>query len=219
MVIIMLGAPGTGKGTVSAILKEELKIPHVSSGDIFRKYSAEDSDLGREINSYISKGNLVPDEVTIKMIRERLNEEDVKNGVILDGFPRTEAQAVALDDILNETGKKVDLVVDLNSPKEEILDRIVTRRICPKCKAVYNTKLNKPKVEGVCDNCGSELYQREDDTAEKVENRLNVYYEQTQPLEKYYSNSNKLFEIEVTAKTGTMAKEASALVIKKVKNM
>ena len=153
------------------------------------------------------------------MIRERLNEEDVKNGVILDGFPRTEAQAVALDDILNETGKKVDLVVDLNSPKEEILDRIVTRRICPKCKAVYNTKLNKPKVEGVCDNCGSELYQREDDTAEKVENRLNVYYEQTQPLEKYYSNSNKLFEIEVTAKTGTMAKEASALVIKKVKNM
>ena len=219
MVIIMLGAPGTGKGTVSAILKEELKIPHVSSGDIFRKYSAEDSDLGREINSYISKGNLVPDEVTIKMIREKLNEEDVKNGVILDGFPRTEAQAVALDDILNETGKKVDLVVDLNSPKEEILDRIVTRRICPKCKAVYNTKLNKPKVEGVCDNCGSELYQREDDTAEKVENRLNVYYEQTQPLEKYYSNSNKLFEIEVTAKTGTMAKEASALVIKKVKNM
>ena len=151
MVIIMLGAPGTGKGTVSAILKEKLNIAHVSSGDIFRKYSSEDSELGREINSYLKEGNLVPDELTIKMIKERLAEKDVENGVILDGFPRTEAQAIALDKMLEEEGKKVDLVIDLSSPKEEILDRIVTRRICPKCKAVYNTKLNKPKKEGICD--------------------------------------------------------------------
>ena len=205
MVIIMLGAPGTGKGSVSAILKEKLEIAHVSSGDIFRKFSSEDSQLGREINSYLQKGELVPDELTIKMIKERLNEEDVQNGVILDGFPRTEAQAVALDNMPGEEGRKVDLVVDLNSPKDEILDRIVTRRICPNCKAVFNTKLNKPKVEGICDNCVSKLYQREDDTVEKVENRIAVYHAQTKP--------------EVTEKTGTMAKEAAELVVDKIKGM
>ncbi len=219
MVIIMLGAPGTGKGSVSAILKEKLEIAHVSSGDIFRKYSSEDSQLGREINSYLQKGELVPDELTIKMIKERLNEADVQNGVILDGFPRTEAQAVALDNMLDAEGKKVDLVVDLNSPKDEILDRIVTRRICPNCKAVFNTKLNRPKVEGICDNCGSKLYQREDDTIEKVENRIAVYHAQTKPLEEYYDKFDKLFSIEVTEKTGTMAKEAAQLVIDKIKKM
>ena len=217
MNIIMLGAPGTGKGTVSSILKEKLNIAHVSSGDIFRKFSNEDSELGKEIKSYIEKGNLVPDELTIKMIQERLKEKDVENGVILDGFPRTEAQAIALDKILEEEGKKVDLVIDLDSPKEEILDRIVTRRICPKCKAVYNTKLNKPKQEGICDNCGSQLYQRDDDTVEKVENRIEVYKTQTKPLEEYYEKANKLMKIEVTEKTGTMAKEAAEKVIEKIK--
>ncbi len=216
MVIIMLGAPGTGKGTVSAILKERLGIAHVSSGDIFRKYSSEDSDLGREINSYLQKGKLVPDELTIKMIKERLNEKDVQKGVILDGFPRTEAQAQALDNMLSETGKKVDLVVDLDSPKQEILDRIVTRRICPDCKAVFNTKLNKPKVEGICNNCGAKLYQREDDTVEKVETRIQVYKNETAPLEEYYKNEGKLFQIEVTEKTGTMAKEAAEKVMTKI---
>ena len=216
MVIIMLGAPGTGKGTVSAILKEKLNIAHVSSGDIFRKYSSEDSELGREINSYLKEGNLVPDELTIKMIKERLAEKDVENGVILDGFPRTEAQAIALDKMLEEEGKKVDLVIDLSSPKEEILDRIVTRRICPKCKAVYNTKLNKPKKEGICDICGSKLYQREDDTVERVENRIEVYQSQTMPLEEYYEKADKLFKIEITEKTGTIAKEAADIVIEKI---
>ncbi|MBP3464033.1 MAG: adenylate kinase [Clostridia bacterium] len=216
MVIIMLGAPGTGKGTVSAILKEKLEIAHVSSGDIFRKYSSEDSELGREINSYLQQGKLVPDELTIKMIKERLNEKDVEKGVILDGFPRTEAQAVALDKMLSETGKKVDLVVDLDSPKQEILDRIVTRRICQDCKAVYNTKLNKPKVEGICDKCGGKLYQRDDDTIEKVETRIEVYKKETKPLEEYYNKKGNLFEIEVTEKTGTMAKEAAEKVISKI---
>ncbi|MGN1329736.1 MAG: adenylate kinase [Clostridia bacterium] len=216
MVIIMLGAPGTGKGTVSAILKEKLEIAHISSGDIFRKYSSEDSELGREINSYLQQGKLVPDELTIKMIKERLNEKDVEKGVILDGFPRTEAQAVALDKMLSETGKKVDLVVDLDSPKQEILDRIVTRRICQDCKAVYNTKLNKPKVEGICDKCGGKLYQRDDDTIEKVETRIEVYKKETKPLEEYYNKKGNLFEIEVTEKTGTMAKEAAEKVISKI---
>lgn len=216
MVIIMLGAPGTGKGTVSAILKEKLEIAHVSSGDIFRKYSSEDSELGREINSYLQQGKLVPDELTIKMIKERLNEKDVEKGVILDGFPRTEAQAVALDKMLSETGKKVDLVVDLDSPKQEILDRIVTRRICQDCKAVYNTKLNKPKVEGICDKCGGKLYQRDDDTVEKVETRIEVYKKETKPLEEYYDKKGNLFEIEVTERTGTMAKEAAAKVVSKI---
>ena len=146
----------------------------------------------------------------------RLKEKDVENGVILDGFPRTEAQAVALDKLLAEEGKKVDLVVDLDSPKEEILDRIVTRRICPDCKAVYNTKLNKPKVEGICDNCGATLYQREDDTVEKVENRIEVYRTSTKPLEDYYEKANKLFKIEVTEKTGTMAKEAAEKVMEEI---
>lgn len=216
MVIIMLGAPGTGKGTVSAILKEKLNISHVSSGDIFRKYSSEDTDLGREINSYIKKGELVPDELTIKMIKERLNEKDVENGVILDGFPRTEAQAIALDKMLTESNKKVDIVVDLYSPKEEILDRIVNRRICSNCKAVYNTKLNKPRVEGICDICGGTLYQREDDTIEKVENRINVYKKETKPLEDYYEKLNKLLKIEVTEKENRMAKEAAEEVISKI---
>ena len=216
MVIIMLGAPGTGKGSVSAILKEKLGISHVSSGDIFRKFSNEDSSLGKKINTYLQKGQLVPDDLTIKMIKERLSEKDIENGVILDGFPRTEAQAIALDKMLESDGKKVDLVVDLDSPKEEILDRIVTRRICPNCKAVYNTKLNRPKVEGICDNCGGKLYQREDDTPEKVESRIEVYHNQTKPLEDYYEKLNKLLSIEVTEKTGTMAKEAAEIVVNKL---
>lgn len=217
MVIIMLGAPGTGKGSVSQILKDELNISHVASGDIFRKYSSEDSDLGREINSYISVGKLVPDELTIKMIKERLQEPDVKNGVILDGFPRTEAQAQALDEMLSNEGKKVDLVVDLDSPKEEILERIVNRRICSKCKTVYNTRLNKPKVEGICDKCGGTLYQRDDDTVEKVENRIEIYKTETKPLEDYYNKTGKLFKIEITEKTGIMAVQAAKILVDKLK--
>ena len=217
MVIIMLGAPGTGKGSISQILKDKLNITHVASGDMFRKYSSEDSELGREINSYLSTGRLVPDELTIKMIKERLVEPDVKEGVILDGFPRTKAQAKALDEMLEKEGKQVDLVVDLDSPKEEILERIVNRRICRECKTVYNTKLNKPKVEGVCDKCGGELYQREDDTVEKVQNRIEVYKKETKPLEDYYARTGKLFKIEITEKTGMLAEQAANLLVEKLK--
>ena len=166
MVIIMLGAPGVGKGTVAGILTEKLGIPQVSSGDIFRKAMAEKTELGEKVEEYMTKGELVPDDLTIKVIEERLLEPDLKSGAILDGFPRTKVQAEKLDEFLKEQNKKIDMVVDLTSPEEEILDRIVNRRICSNqnCKAVYNIKLKKPKVEGICDKCGSKLYQREDDT-------------------------------------------------------
>ena len=174
MVIIMLGAPGTGKGTVAGILTQKLGIPQVSTGDIFRKHMKEKTELGILAEKYISKGQLVPDDVTIDIIRKRLQEEDVKNGIILDGFPRTVVQAEALDKILEEQGRKVDMVVNLSTPKDEIIERIVNRRICSNqdCRTIYNLMLNPPKVEGICDKCGSELIQRKDDTKETVEKRL-----------------------------------------------
>ena len=162
MIIIMLGAPGTGKGTVAGLLQEKLGIKQVSTGDIFRKNIKEQTELGKLAEQYISKGQLVPDDVTIKIVEDRLNEADVQNGIILDGFPRTVKQAEALDKILTEKGKKVDKVINLTTPEEEIIERIVNRRVCSnqECKAVYNIVLNPPKVEGICDKCGSELVKR-----------------------------------------------------------
>ena len=153
MIIIMLGAPGTGKGTVAGLLQEKLGIKQVSTGDIFRKNIKEQTELGKLAEQYISKGQLVPDDVTIKIVEDRLNEADVQNGIILDGFPRTVKQAEALDKILTEKGKKVDKVINLTTPEEEIIERIVNRRVCSnqECKAVYNIVLNPPKVEGICD--------------------------------------------------------------------
>ena len=183
MIIIMLGAPGTGKGTVAGMLQEKLGIKQVSTGDIFRKNMKEQTELGKLAEQYISKGQLVPDDVTIKIVEDRLNEPDVQNGIILDGFPRTVKQAEALDKILEEKGKKVDKVINLTTPEEEIIERIVNRRVCSnqECKTVYNTKLNPPKVEGICDKCGKELIQRKDDNEETVRNRLVSYYKQSAP--------------------------------------
>ena len=209
MVIIMLGAPGTGKGSISQILKDELKITHVASGDMFRKYSSEDSDLGREINSYLTTGRLVPDEVTIKMIHERLEEPDVKDGVILDGFPRTEAQAKALDEMLSSEGKQVDLVVDLDSPKEEILERIVNRRICRDCKTVYNTKLNRKNVilqDG--DVISIDLV--------VLKNGFNGDAARTYIVGKP-NNEEDVRLVEVTEKTGMLAQQAAKLLVEKLK--
>ena len=194
MIIIMLGAPGTGKGTVASILSEKLNIPQVSTGDIFRKNIAEQTELGKLADSYISKGNLVPDDVTIKIVEDRLKQDDVKEGIILDGFPRTIKQAEELDKILEKENKKVDMVINLTTPKEEIIERIVNRRVCSnqECKAVYNIVLNPPKVEGICDKCGSELVTRKDDTEETVKARLKGYFEQTSPLVEYYTKQNKI---------------------------
>ena len=174
MVIIMLGAPASGKGSVSSILSEEFNIPAISSGDIFREYISEGGEIGKKLNEYITKGELVPDDLVLEMIGDRLNQDDVKNGVILDGFPRTVPQAEALNEMLANENKKIDMVVNLETPEEEILERITNRRICTNkdCKAVYNTVLSPSKEEGICDKCGSKLYQRDDDTYEKAKNRL-----------------------------------------------
>ena len=194
MIIIMLGAPGTGKGTVASILSEKLNIPQVSTGDIFRKNIAEQTELGKLADSYISKGNLVPDDVTIGLIENRMEEADVQNGIILDGFPRTIKQAEELDKILEKENKKVDMVINLTTPKEEIIERIVNRRVCSnqECKTVYNIVLNPPKVEGICDKCGSKLLQRKDDNVETVESRIDTYLKNTSPLVEYYTKQNKI---------------------------
>ena len=194
MVIIMLGAPGTGKGTVAGILTQKLGVPQVSTGDIFRKHIKEQTELGKLADKYISKGHLVPDDVTIDLVKSRLQEDDVKDGIILDGFPRTVVQAEALDKMLAEQGRKVDMVVNLTPPKEEIIERITNRRICsnPECKTIYNLILNPPKVEGICDKCGSELVQRKDDNRETVEARFENYLEVTSPLVEYYTKKGNL---------------------------
>ena len=202
MNIIMLGAPGTGKGTIAGILSENLGIPQISTGDIFRKNIKEGTELGKLADSYISKGQLVPDDVTVQIVVERLNEPDAKNGVILDGFPRTVVQADKLKQILNEKGEKVDITINLTTPEDEIIERIVNRRVCSNqnCKAVYNIVLNPPKVEGICDKCGSELVTRKDDTEETVKARLKSYFEQTSPLVDYYEKQGTL-ETEVVSKS------------------
>ena len=220
MVIIMLGAPGTGKGTVASILTEKLEIPQVSTGDIFRKNIKEGTELGKIADSYISKGNLVPDDVTIKIVKDRLNQKDVENGLILDGFPRTIEQADALEEMLQEKGKKVDIVVNLTTPEEEIIERIVNRRVCSnqECKTVYNLVLNPPKKEGICDKCGSELIQRKDDNVDTVKSRLNNYIELTSPLIKYYEDKGVLKTEVVSKSINKLGKDVAEEIVELFKN-
>ena len=207
MVLIMLGAPGTGKGTVASKLSEKMGIPQVSTGDIFRKAIAEKTPVGIEAEKYISKGMLVPDDVTIKIVEERLKDEDVQNGLILDGFPRTIEQAEVLDKMLEKNNKTITLAINLETSEEEIIDRIVNRRVCSnqECKTVYNIKLNPPKQDGICDKCGSELKQRKDDNEETVRNRLISYYKQSAPIVDYYKNKGVLYSSEVSIKINKMA--------------
>lgn len=218
MIIIMLGAPGTGKGTVASILTGKLNIPQVSTGDIFRKHIKEKTELGKLAESYISKGELVPDDVTIGLIENRMEESDVQNGIILDGFPRTVRQAEELDKLLAQKGKKVDMVINLTTPEDEIVERIVNRRICSNsdCKAVYNLVLNPPKVEGVCDKCGSELIQRKDDTIETVKSRLDSYFKQTSPLVEYYEKQGNLYSAVVSKTVNKLGKDVAEDVMKEI---
>ncbi len=193
MIILMMGAQGTGKGTVAGIISENTGIVQLSTGDVFRKNIKEQTPLGVEANKYIVKGQLVPDEITVPMVTEYLDSDLAKNGIILDGFPRTLNQAQKLDEILAERGKKVDLVINLTTPRDEIIDRIMTRRVCPNCKTTYNIKLSPPKVEGICDKCGSKIIQREDDsTEEAVNQRLEIYETKTAPVLEYYKNKGIL---------------------------
>lgn len=220
MIIIMLGAPGTGKGTVAGILQEKLGIKQVSTGDIFRKNMKEGTELGKLAETYISKGNLVPDDVTIKIVEDRLKQEDVENGVILDGFPRTVTQAEALDNILETQGKQVTKVINLTTPEEEIIERIVNRRVCSNqdCKTIYNLVLNPPKQEGICDKCGSELIQRKDDNIETVKARFESYIKQTSPVVEYYEKKGNLYTALVSQEINKLGKDVAEDVIELLKN-
>ena len=213
MIIIMLGAPASGKGSVAEIVSSELKIPAISSGDIFRKHISEGTEIGKKLNEYVTKGELVPDSIVIEMLKERLAEDDAKNGAILDGFIRTIPQAEAFDKMLEETGNKIDVVVNLEVPDEEILERVTNRRICKNCKSVYNTVLSPSKVEGICDKCGGNLYQRDDDTLEKATNRLKVYYKETAPLTEYYKEKGVLYSTTLSTAINRMKGEVAKDVI------
>ena len=219
MIIIMLGAPGTGKGTVAGYLEKNLGIKKISTGDIFRKNIKEQTELGIIAEQYITKGNLVPDEVTIKVVENRLNEPDVEGGIILDGFPRTIKQAEELDKILASKGKKVDKVINLTTPDEEIIERIVNRRVCSnqECKTVYNLQLNPPKQEGICDKCGSELVTRKDDTEETVKSRLKTYFEQTSPLVDYYNKKGIVLNELVSKSINKLGKDVAEELVEKLK--
>ncbi len=220
MNIIMLGAQGTGKGTVAGEISENTGMVQISTGDIFRKNISEKTPLGIEADKFISQGNLVPDEITIPMVEDRLTWDDAKNGVILDGFPRTIKQAEALDKILEAKGEKIDLVVNLVTPKEEIIDRMLTRRVCtnPDCKATYNTKLHPPKVEGICDKCGSPLKQRDDDSnPDAIKRRLEIYEEKTSPLVEYYKNKGVLRTETVSISINRMGKDVARDIVNDIK--
>ncbi|PWH15350.1 MAG: adenylate kinase [Anaerolineae bacterium] len=195
MYIVLLGPPGAGKGTQAKVLAEKFNLPHISSGDIFRENIKNDTDLGKLAKTYISKGELVPDDVTIAMIRERFSRSDCVNGAILDGFPRTPAQADALCEMLKEFDGRVNLVPFITAPVEVLIERLAGRWTCRVCGRVYHERFNPPKRAGLCDADQGELYQREDDKAETVVHRIEVYQTQTAPLIDYYKERGVLAEI------------------------
>lgn len=196
MRLILLGAPGAGKGTQATFIKEEFKIPHISTGDIFRANIRENTPLGIKAKEFINEGKLVPDELTIDLVKDRLLQEDCKNGFLLDGFPRNLNQADALKLFLKEHGMDLDAVVDIEVDKNALVQRISGRRMCKDCGASYHIIFKKPKVEGICDICGGQLYQRDDDKEETVLKRIGVYEKETSPLIDFYRNENLLIEID-----------------------
>ena len=198
MKIIMLGAPGAGKGTQAQMIADKYNIPHISTGDIFRANIKNGTELGKKAKEYMDKGLLVPDELTVQLLLDRVANEDCKNGYVLDGFPRTIPQADVLDSELTKLGDKVDYAVNVDVPDENIVHRMSGRRACLKCGATYHIEHIPPKTEGICDKCGSELVLREDDKPETVQNRLAVYHEQTQPLIDYYDKKNILKTVDGT---------------------
>ncbi|WP_025324268.1 adenylate kinase [Deferrisoma camini] len=195
MRLILLGPPGAGKGTQAKRLIERYGIPQISTGDILRAAVRDGTDLGKKAKQYMDAGKLVPDEVVIGIIEERLQEADCANGFILDGFPRTVAQADALNRVLANLGQAIDHVVSIEVPDEELVERLTGRRTCRGCGAMYHVKFSPPKAQGVCDKCGGELYQRDDDREETIRARLKVYHEQTAPLVEYYEKAGLLRRI------------------------
>ena len=218
MNIIMMGAQGTGKGTVAGILKEKLGIPHISTGEIFRKNIKEGTELGKIAVQYADEGKLVPDEVTNNMVRNRLNEDDCKNGFILDGYPRNLAQAEELDKILKEKNECVNLVANLTTPTEEIIERVMARRECPNCKRVYNMILNKPKNGEICDYCGVELVKRKDDTEEKLQLRLDTFFKETKPVIEFYEKRGIVREEKISVAINRLGIDAAKSIVEFLNN-
>ncbi len=194
--IILLGPPASGKGTQATRLEDKLGIPHVASGDLFRYNLKNETELGLKAKTYMDKGELVPDDVTIAMVLDRLSREDCEGGALLDGFPRTIPQAEALDDALAEENGAIDLVLNIQVPEDVLIKRVTGRRLCRQCGASYHLTYQPPKEPGVCDKCGGELYQRDDDTEQTARKRLEVYREQTQPLVDYYEGQDLLVDID-----------------------
>ena len=198
MKIIMLGAPGAGKGTQAKKIAEKYQIPHISTGDIFRANIKGGTELGMKAKTFMDQGRLVPDEITIGMLMDRIGQEDCINGYVLDGFPRTIPQAESLTKALAERGEKVDYAINVDVPDENIINRMSGRRACLGCGATYHITFNPPVKEGICDTCGQELVLRDDDKPETVKKRLDVYHQQTQPLIDYYKNAEVLAEVDGT---------------------
>lgn len=198
MKIVMLGAPGAGKGTQAEMLAKKYGIPHVSTGDIFRMNIKNGTELGMEAKKYMDQGLLVPDELTVRILLDRVAKEDCKKGYVLDGFPRNIPQANVLDDALSKLGDKIDYAINVDVPDENIIRRMSGRRACLACGATYHIEHVPPKKEGICDNCGQELVLRDDDKPETVKNRLQVYKEQTQPLIDFYTKKGVLHSVDGT---------------------
>ncbi|NWK84125.1 adenylate kinase [Staphylococcus sp. GSSP0090] len=196
MNIILMGLPGAGKGTQASEIVKKFPIPHISTGDMFRKAIKDETDLGKEAKSYMDRGELVPDEVTVGIVKDRISEDDAKKGFLLDGFPRTIEQAEALSNIMKELDREIDAVINIEVPEEELMNRLTGRRICEKCGTTYHLVFNPPKVDGICDLDGGKLYQREDDNPETVANRLNVNVKQSKPILEFYDNKNVLKNID-----------------------
>ena len=196
MNIILMGLPGAGKGTQASEIVKKFPIPHISTGDMFRKAIKDETDLGKEAKSYMDRGELVPDEVTVGIVKERISEDDAKKGFLLDGFPRTIEQAEALNSIMAELDRNIDAVINIEVPEEELMNRLTGRRICENCGTTYHLVFNPPKVEGICDLDGGKLYQREDDNPETVSNRLKVNVKQSKPILEYYDNKGVLKNID-----------------------
>lgn len=211
MKIVMLGAPGAGKGTQAIKIADKYGIPHISTGDIFRANIKGGTELGMKAKSYMDKGELVPDEVTIGMLLDRIAEDDCKNGYVLDGFPRTIPQAESLTKALAEKGDKIDYAMDIEVPDEAIVQRMSGRRACPKCGATYHIVYAAPKTENICDKCGAELIIRSDDKPETVQDRLNVYHKQTEPLISYYKSADVLRVVDGTKELQEVFNEVVAI--------
>ncbi|MFR9723692.1 adenylate kinase [Streptomyces sp. MS19] len=211
MRIVLVGPPGAGKGTQAALLAERLSIPHISTGDLFRANIRQGTELGRQVESILREGGLVPDEITLAMAADRMARPDAEDGFLLDGFPRNIAQAKALDDVLGEAGQRLDAVLDLEVPEDEVVKRIAGRRTCRNDSShTFHVQYKKPRQEGVCDVCGGELYQREDDREETVRHRLAVYHEETEPIIDYYREQGLVATIPALAPVGEVTGRALA---------